>query len=288
MQSTASEPILKIELNGATFEVARSNPAHASSDLVLAAAHPADALGVPTAALLANAAGAPVVCINPRGIGGSTPPPPGGQDLEQMVDDVEAVRRRLGLGAWVFWGMSGGGWLGQIYARKYPGSVRGLILESCCACFRVRLADPDCLLSPLHPSWRAALEERGLLATGADAGPIAATTWIDVPGIGSIWRQVDGPARLVAPFPLSAEMRAIMPHLWAFDARGWLREIDTPTLVISGSGDPVVPAAHAQALCQGIRGAEILYVAGAGHVPVSQGRPEVDQAVRRFLRERVR
>ena len=299
MQRNDGDPILKIEVNGATLEVARSRPTTTTGDdpaptgVVVAAAHPADALGVPTAVLLAEAAGVPVVCINPRGLGASTPPPAGAQDLEQMVDDVEAVRRQLDLGAWVFWGMSGGGWLGQIYARKYPGSIRGLVLESSCACFRVRLADPDCLLSPLNPSWRAALEQRGLIAPDSHAEPTspgkrAATTWIEVPGVGSIWRQVDGPARLVAPFPLSPEMRAIMPQLWAFDARGWLNQIDAPTLVIAGSADPVVPVAHAEALCRGIRGAEILHVAGGGHVPVSQGRPEIGAAVQRLLRERVR
>jgi pimeloyl-ACP methyl ester carboxylesterase len=297
MQRNDDDPILKIDLGGATLEVARSpaTQGQAPTDVTVAAAHPADAMGTATAALLAGAADLPVVCINPRGLGASTAAPAGGQRLEQMVDDLEAVRRQLGLGAWVFWGMSGGGWLGQIYARKYPQAIRGLILESVCACFRVRLADPDCLLSPLHPAWRAALEGHGLIAPDAHAGPGAAvspreeppTTWIDVEGVGSVWRDVDGPARLVAPFPLSPEMRACMPQLWAFDARGWLGEIATPTLVIAGDADPVVPVAHAQALYRGIRGAEMLTVAGAGHVPVGQGRPEVGEAVRRFVRERV-
>ena len=41
-----------------------------------------------------------------------------------MTDDLEVVRRRLGLGPWAFWGMSGGGWIGQQYAERHPAGVR--------------------------------------------------------------------------------------------------------------------------------------------------------------------
>lgn len=45
--------------------------------------------------LLTAASGARVVCSGPRGF-----------RLEEMVDDMEAVRGALGLDRWVFWGMS--------------------------------------------------------------------------------------------------------------------------------------------------------------------------------------
>jgi 3-oxoadipate enol-lactonase len=277
-----------VDIAGARFEVSRADIA-APLGPVIAAAHPADAFGTATAVLLANAAAAPVVCINPRGIGASTPSSGAEQTLDEMVDDLEAARHRLGLGAWVFWGMSGGGWLGQIYARKYPDALVGLVLESTCACFRQRLGDPTCLLSPWHPAWRTILVASGLLGEDAHIDPVPGpTAWIEVAGIGSVWRQVGGPALLVAPFPVAAPMRARLPQLWAFDARPQLAAIRTPTLVIAGSVDPVAPLSHARALHAGIAGAELVIVDGAGHVPVTAGRPEVASAVQRFLRERVR
>jgi pimeloyl-ACP methyl ester carboxylesterase len=62
--------------------------------------------------------------------------------LEEMVDRIEGIRRALGLAPWLFWGMSGGGWLAQIYAHRYPEALAGMVIEGGCLCFHERLADP--------------------------------------------------------------------------------------------------------------------------------------------------
>jgi 3-oxoadipate enol-lactonase len=243
---------------------------------LICAAHPADLFEGGTAQLLEAASGVRVVCVNPRG-----------DTLEAMVDDLEAERQRRGLGRWVFWGMSGGGWLGEIYAHKYPQALTGLILESACACFRARLADPACLISPAHPSWRPALEARGLFAEDAHAevGDPAATEWMDVAGVGEVFRRRGGPALLVSPFPVTSLMRERMPMLWTADALPWLPALTTPALVIAASADPVVPVPHARAVHQALAGSRFVLVDGAGHVPVTQNRLEVSAAVRAFLAE---
>jgi pimeloyl-ACP methyl ester carboxylesterase len=256
---------------------------------LIAAAHPADVFEEGTAALLSQASGKDVVCLNPRGLGQSSPRPAiDAGTLEAMADEIEGARQRLGLGPWVFWGMSGGGWLGQIYAHRHPGAIAGLILESICSCFRLRLADPGCLLSPFHLSWREKLARERLLAGDShnETGDAMETEWLEVAEVGSVFRRRNGPALLVSPFPISAQMRAIMPALWAVDTRRWLPELQVPTLVMCGSADPVVPLAHAQSLQQAIPGARLVVIDGAGHVPVSERRPEVAAAVKRFLSER--
>ena len=259
-------------------------PRAAREQWTIGAAHPAEAFGGETAALLRRAAGTAVVCVNPRGLGRSAPAA-GPPALEAMADDVEAARARLGLPPWVFWGMSGGGWLGLLAARRHPRSLAGVILESTCACFRERLADPACLLSPFHPAWQAALAARGLLSARShdEVGDPAATQWIDVPGAGAVFRRRGGPALLVSPVPLAPEMLRAMPALWAFDARPWLAEIRVPALVVAGTADPVLPTSRARALADGIAGAELVAIEGAGHVPISQAHPAAAEAVRRFL-----
>jgi 3-oxoadipate enol-lactonase len=251
---------------------------------VIAAAHPVDAFGPTTVALLEETAAAPAACLNVRGIGGSPAALPG-HGLDDMVEDLEATRRRLGLGPWVFWGMSGGGWLGSIYAHRHPEAVRGLILESICPCFRTRLADPACLLSPFHPAWKPQLAARGLIAADshAEVGDPEATEWVEIDGVGSVFRRRGGPALLVAPMPLPPETRARMPMLWTADVRPCLSTLRLPTLVIAGAADPVVPLPHAQGLADGITGAELVTIPAAGHVPTAERRPEVAAAVRRFL-----
>jgi pimeloyl-ACP methyl ester carboxylesterase len=254
---------------------------------VILSAHPADAYNQGTAALLAAAAEAQVVCVNPRGVGGSTPLPPGVRyTLEDMVDDLDAVRVALGISRWTFWGLSGGGWLAQLYARRHAAALDAIVLESACACFRERLADPECLASPFHPRWHPALASAGLLseASGAALGDDDESEWTELPDVGQIFRRRNGPALLISPLPqLPPALMRIMPRLFAFDSRAWLTELDLPTLVVCGSVDPIVPLRHGRALHEAIRGAELVIVEGAGHVPVTERRVEVADSVRRFL-----
>jgi pimeloyl-ACP methyl ester carboxylesterase len=147
-----------LHLRGATLEVFQGSAT--SGGTVVAAAHPASAYGDGTVRLLADTAQKGLVCINPRGIGASSPVQ--SPSLEETVDDIEAVRAQFGLNRWVFWGMSGGGWLAQIYGHRHPAALAGMIIESACVCFRERLADPACALSPFFPAWQEKL--RALLA----------------------------------------------------------------------------------------------------------------------------
>jgi pimeloyl-ACP methyl ester carboxylesterase len=85
--------------------------------------------------------------------------------------------------------------------------------------------------------------------------------------------------------PVTPEMRVAMPRLWAVDFRASLPEIRTPTLVIGGGSDPIVPLSHVRSLHQGIAGSRYLVVEGAGHVPTTARRPEVADAFRTFVRD---
>jgi pimeloyl-ACP methyl ester carboxylesterase len=267
----------------ATLEVLHSD---ASSDepARLCAAHPADPFVAGTAQLLADASGAAVVCVNPPGLGAS--PGPLRPSLEQIVDELEAVRLALGGPRWVFWGLSGGGWLGQLWAHRHPQALAGLILESTCACFRERLADPACALSPFFPAWQEALTGAGLLDRGSHQAPLGAqqaTEWIELASVGEVFRVQDGPALLVSPMPQSAAMKQMMPAFFRFDARHLQPALRLPTLVLAGSEDPVVPLAQARALHQAIAGSSFVTIAQGGHVPTAQRHPQAAAAVQAFL-----
>ena len=275
-----------IDLPDCSLEIAVGG-AENSTLPTICAAHPAGAFSQNVVELLSWTANTRVVCVNLRGTGKSSPVSSGHgpYDLEQMVDDIEQVRVHLGIERWVFWGMSGGGWLGQIYALEYADALEAVLLESVCACFRVRLADPECILSPFHPSWRPALEQRGLITefSHAEGGDAGATAWVDVEGVGAVFRRRGGPALLVSPTPVAPEMRRAMPVLWSVDTRPWLGQIPVSTLVVCGTADPIVPVQHARALHERIPGSEIFLARDGGHAPVTQRRPEMVEAVRRFL-----
>lgn len=251
----------------------------------IAAAHPADPFTAGTAQLVAATADTGVLCLNPRGLGGSSPAVD--PSLEAMADDLEAARQQLGLPPWVFWGMSGGGWLGLLYAHRHPAGLVGLVVESACLCFRARLADPACVLSPSFPAWRPALEAAGRYSERAHDAPRAPEelVWRELSGVGAILCELDGPAVGVSPGPLSADMARTLPVLYGFDARPWAASLDLPVLVLAGGADPLVPVAHSRAMQAAIPGARLVVVEGASHVPTAAGAPEVAQAVRAFLAE---
>jgi pimeloyl-ACP methyl ester carboxylesterase len=256
------------EHEGARIAWARDQRA---SDRVICAAHPSEEFGAGTASLLADVTGDSVVCVSPSSARLS---------LEQMVEQVDVVRRGLRVPRWYFWGMSGGGWLSQIYARRYPEALLGIVIESVCACFRARIADPACAFSPYFPAWVEALDALGLIGRTAHAHPSSGddTEWIALDGIGPVFRRKSGPALLVSPVAISDRMRDVMPRLWEFDARGWLGELRVPALVMCGTADPVVPIAHARRVHEAIPGSKFVLIEGGGHVPTVEKRPEITQA----------
>jgi pimeloyl-ACP methyl ester carboxylesterase len=208
--------------------------------------------------------------------------------LETLADDLDAVRRALGVDQWVIWGMSGGSMVAQVYAQRHPRALLGLILDSAGPCFASTLQDPDCVMSPASPALREVLAGHGLTAD-ADPSVVAGDpTWEELPGIGWPLRLGSGPVRLVAPSNPSAQMRRILPILLTFDARPWLGTIRVPTLLLGGAEDRIAPPAQLKALHEAIPGSDLVLIEGAGHVPLREGRPEVAAAVRRFLEVRVK
>lgn len=239
--------------------------------LKVCAPHPSALFARETTDLLSSIAAAPVIAVGP---------PDGASSLEEIVAAMEEKRRSLGIEHWVIWGMSGGSFLGQLYAHKYPAAIAGLVLASSGPYFRTTVEDPECILSPHNSVWSAKLSAAGLLEGKYEAGP---TAWEIVAGVGWVFRRVSGAALVVSPDEPPAELRAIMPALWAYDARPWLGTIRAPTLVISGTADPVVPIRHAKALASLIAKARFVAIDNAGHIPFTDHRVEVEREVRAFL-----
>ena len=235
------------------------------------APHPSALFPPETTDLLSSIAAAPVVAVGP---------PSGATSLEEIVAAIEEKRRSLGVERWAIWGMSGGSFLAQLYAHIYPTGATGLILASSGPYFRTTVEDPDCILSPRNPAWFSKLSTAGLLNGEYETGPAA---WEIVAGVGWVFRRASGAALAVSPEEPSIELQAIMPALWAYDARPWLGTVALPTLVMSGTADPVVPLRHAEALAALMPNARFVAIEGAGHIPLTSHRVEVEGEVRNFL-----
>jgi pimeloyl-ACP methyl ester carboxylesterase len=232
--------------------------------------------------LLAEVTEARVVCVNPRGVGRSSPH----RDvrdatIDGMAADLDQVRQALGFRRWVIWGMSGGSMVAMASARWHPEGIEALILDSADPCFASTLADPACVLSPLNRVWA------GRVPSPVDHDGTGPLDWTAVPDVGWVLRRGVGPELMISPREPSVQMRRVMSSLLAFDARSWLALIGVPALVLAGSADEIVPLAHLRALHEAIPGASLAVIDGAGHVPITDRPDDVTVLVRRFLAQRV-
>jgi pimeloyl-ACP methyl ester carboxylesterase len=168
---------------------------------------------------------------------------------------------------------------GQLYAHMYPTAIAGLILASSGPYFRTTVEDLIAFC-PRAIQRSAKLSAARLLDGEYEMGP---TAWEIVAGVGWVFRRASGAALVVSPEEPSVEMQRIMPALWVYDARPWLGTIRAPTLVLCGTADPVVPLRHAETLAALMPNARFVAIDGAGHIPLTDHRVEVEGEVRTFL-----
>lgn len=80
----------------------------------------------------------------------------------------------------------------------------------------------------------------------------------------------------VPPEALAASCRALVDH----DTRDRLHQITAPTLVVVGDEDTETPPSYAQAIADGIPGARLVMVPGAGHLVNLEAPAAVNDALR--------
>lgn len=68
-----------------------------------------------------------------------------------------------------------------------------------------------------------------------------------------------------------------------FDALNQLEQIRLPTLIICGEEDLVTPPALSRFMAQQIRGAELFFLAGCGHMPMLEKPAAVTEKIRSFV-----
>jgi proline iminopeptidase len=224
---------------------------------------------------------AQLVLVDHRGNGRSSRPPVETRTLARMADDLEALRRTLGLGRIVVFGMSFGGMLALTYAATYPDGVAGLI-----AC--ATTASNDALeraLSGMHDI--ASAEQREALAR-LRHGTVESA------------EDLDRVFAALAPFyehdPKRTPQGGFRPIAdidmlnWFFardrktyDVRSKLAGIAAPTLVLTGRHDRIAPPAASDEIVKGIPGAEQVIFEESGHRLMREENARFLRAVRSFI-----
>lgn len=202
--------------------------------------------------------------------------------IEQMADDVEALRDYLGLGKVHVVGNSFGGMWALTYALRHQGSLDKLVLITTSPSYGFYEAAKAEATRKGTPEQIAAIPRlfEGEIDTADElrkwwkiVNPLYYYRWDD-----KYW---EGEDRARPNAELTSHMwRNVMPR---YDVRDRLGEIAVPTLVLGGRHDWVTPYGQSELIAAGIPGSELVIFEESGHLPFVEEQDRFMAVVRPFL-----
>jgi len=206
-----------------------------------------------------------LVYFDHRGQGRSARGDPAKYNLDENVEDMEALRRHLGLGAIVSIGTSYGGMVALAHAARYPAAVSHLIAVVTAAYggFIRRAQEivaergtPE-QREVCEPLWQGAMLDRAQMQRlYAVMGPLYSRR--HDPAAAAVGHE----RTLHEPEPLN---RAFGGFLRDFDLRPELGRITAPTLVIAGRHDWICPPEFSEEIARLIPRAELRIFENSSH-----------------------
>jgi pimeloyl-ACP methyl ester carboxylesterase len=197
-----------------------------------------------------------VITLDNRGTGQSDKPVEG-YAIANMARDVAGLLDELGITRTHMLGYSMGGTVAQEFARQFPHRVSGLVL---CA---TMCGGPHAIYMP--PSVMRVMRE----LDGLEPEEIARRIWKVTYSPGYIEKHQELAEEqmrreIAAPTPLHAadlQFQALVE----FDCSRALPNIRSPTLVLTGDCDQMVPPANSRIIANLIPGANLITIPGCGH-----------------------
>jgi pimeloyl-ACP methyl ester carboxylesterase len=210
-----------------------------------------------------------VIAPDWRGLGASRPAPQI-STMELLAGDVVHLLRALAIRRAGFAGLSMGGYVALELYRRAPDLFRGLAL-----C--------DTKAAPDTEEAKATREQfaQDALAKGS--------SWVAREFAPKLLRPEPDPAALArvraliesnAPDGVAAAQRGMARRI---DSVPTLRRITCPTLVVVGEQDRLTPPGDAQRIAQSVRGARMVTIPGAGHLPNVENPGAFDGALSQFF-----
>ncbi len=233
-----------------------------------------------------------VIYFDHRGHGRSDRGDPSKYNLDENVEDMEALRQHLGVGSIVSIGSSYGGMVAAAHAARYPDSVSHLILVATAS------------HAGFHAKAMKALAERGTSeqqACGAKLWSGGFTSSDDLRDyfriMGPLYsRRHDPEAAAIAaqrgilePEPINCAFRP-GGFLRTFDLRPELGNITAPTLIAAGRHDWICAPEFSEEIHGLIAGSELRIFEQSGHSIRADESDQLFDAILGFLvyNERVR
>ena len=174
-----------------------------------------------------------------------------------MADDAAGLLRHLGIRQAYVFGVSMGGMIAQELVLRHPQMVRRLVL-GCTSCGgpQAFLASLDVIVKLIHPP-DMALEE----AVRRQWTVMFSSTFLETQ---QGFLEMLTRCALLHPAPPHTSLRHLMA-VQRFNTYGRLGMITTPTLVITGADDLIVPPANSILLAARIHGSYLEMLKNTGH-----------------------
>ena len=215
-----------------------------------------------------------VIIFDPRGVSESDKPE-GSQTINLLADDVAHLLRAVGIDNAHVLGASFGGFVAQEFALKYPHMTRKLVL--CCTSF----GGPN-HVAPTPETLSALASTKGLnSAERMRANLLLAFTpkYVQTQ-VSEVDRVVH--LRATNEVPEHVYLSQLQAAV-SFNSEPRLDGIKSPTLVLSGDADVIVPVQNSHNLARKIPGAKLQIIEGGSHTFFIEQAPEFNQIVGDFL-----
>jgi pimeloyl-ACP methyl ester carboxylesterase len=215
-----------------------------------------------------------VIIFDPRGVSASDKPE-GPQTITLLADDIAHLLQTIGIESAHIVGASFGGFVAQEFALKYPSMTRKLVL--CCTSF----GGPNHVV-PAPETLQALASTKGLNSEErmranlllAFTPEYVQTQTDEVDHIVHLRATNDVPEHIYL-----SQLQAAMN----FNTESRLEEIKSPTLVLSGDADVIVPVQNSRNLAAKIAGAKLHIVKGGSHTFFIEQAGEFNHIVTEFL-----
>jgi pimeloyl-ACP methyl ester carboxylesterase len=212
------------------------------------------------------------IVLDLRGYGESTVVP-GKTTLDIFASDIAGLLDELGIQNVVIGGLSMGGQIVMEFCRLYPERVRGILLAAtfCRAETeegrRQRAAMADRLLKEgMEPYAEEVLPKM-----------VTPSNLIALPGVAD---HVRGMMRATNPNGAAAALRGRAERP---DYAETLAGLDVPALVVVGDEDAFTTRSDAEQMSTLLKGSELVWIEGVGHMPNLESEGEFNEAMGRLL-----
>jgi pimeloyl-ACP methyl ester carboxylesterase len=202
---------------------------------------------------------------------GESPVPPTPYTLDNLVEDVEALRMTIGIDRMHIIGHSLGGMIGPAYARAHPERVMSLGLLSTAA---GRTEDDSAKVKAVV----SAMEERGII----EVLETLVARWFTDDFIANRPDAIQARLRQVTETP--ADVFLSVFHIYAeTEMAPWLQEVEAPSLVLTGELDGGCNPRLNRFIADTLPNAELVIMNGLKHAILIEASERVADHVRPFL-----